>query len=58
MRQQVPVWLAVIVIVVVLAIVAGIYIHWGRPTPQEPQAPFLKGQPGQKPVMGPPTERK
>jgi len=65
MRQQVPMWLAVIVIVVVLAIVAGIYIRWGRPTPQEPQAPFLKGQPagpealpGQKPVMEPPVKQR
>jgi hypothetical protein len=41
-----------------LAIAIGVYVLRGRPTPQEPQAPFLKGQPGQKPVMGPPTERK
>jgi prepilin-type processing-associated H-X9-DG protein len=24
---------------------SAVYIRWGRPTPQEPQAPFLKGQP-------------
>ncbi|MER3501324.1 MAG: hypothetical protein IMHGJWDQ_000375 [Candidatus Fervidibacter sp.] len=63
MRQQVPAWLAVVVILVVLAIVVGVYIRWGRPTPQVPEAPFLKGQPagpyappGQRPVMGTPGQ--
>jgi len=62
MRQQVPTWVAVVAILVVLLIVVGVYIRWGRPAPQEPQAPFLKGQPagpeappGQRPVMGPPA---
>lgn len=63
MQKQVPTWLAVVVILVILLVVVGIYIRWSRPTTQEPQAPFLKGQPvgphapvGQKPVMGPPTK--
>lgn len=51
MRREVPTWLAVVVILVVLVVVLGFYLLRGRPTPQEPQAPFLKGQPGEKPVM-------
>jgi hypothetical protein len=58
MRREVPTWLAVVLILVVLAIVVGVYVLRGRPTPQEPQAPFLKGQPGQKPVMGPPAKQR
>jgi len=65
MRREVPTWLAVVLILVVLAIVVGVYVLRGRPTPQEPQAPFLKGQPagpeappGQRPVMEPPVERR
>lgn len=64
MRQQVPAWVAVVVILIVLAVIAGVYIRWGRPTPQEPQAPFLKGQPagpeappGQRPMMEPPVKQ-
>jgi len=58
MQREVPTWLAVVLVLVVLAVVVGVYIWRGRPTPQEPQAPFLKGQPagptappGQRPVM-------
>ncbi len=54
MQKQVPTWLAVVVILVVLAIVVVFYLWRAQPSPQEPQAPFLKGQPagpGQGPMM-------
>ncbi len=58
MQRQVPTWLAVVVILVVIGVIIGVYMWRGKPAPQEPQAPFLKGQPagpmappGQRPVM-------
>jgi len=38
MKQQVPTWLAAVIIVVVIAIVAGVYMIVGRPkTMQAPE---------------------
>jgi hypothetical protein len=58
MARLVPTWVAVVVILAVLAIAVGLFLWRGSSTPQEPQAPFLKGQPagptappGQRPVM-------
>jgi amino acid transporter len=35
MRREVPVWLAVVIIVVVLVVIAGIYAWLGSPRKQE-----------------------
>ncbi|GBD00114.1 hypothetical protein HRbin17_02650 [bacterium HR17] len=73
MKQQVPTWLAAVIIVVVIAIVAGIYAMFGRPkavqapegfqpgktaAPTRPQgAPGPMGGPGTGGTMAPAAPR-
>jgi flagellar basal body-associated protein FliL len=54
MRREVPVWLAVVIIVVVLVVIAGIYAWLGSPRRQEggtvakPPATVIPGQGAQQ----------
>lgn len=58
MQREVPIWVAVVAVIVVILIVAGIYWFMWRPRVQEgatppPGAPIFKAGPGlggEKPV--------
>ncbi len=57
-RQEVPVWVAVVVVLVIVGLFALWWWRGGQRQAQEPEAPFLKGQPagpgaapGQAPQM-------
>lgn len=58
MRREVPVWVAVVVVLVIVGLVAFWWWRSGQRQVQVPEAPFLKGQPagpgappGQAPQM-------
>lgn len=65
LQREVPIWLAVVAIVVFILVIAGIY--WMRQpriresTPPPPEAPFYKAGPGlggEKPVeLGKPSSK-
>jgi hypothetical protein len=44
MKQQVPTWLAAVIIVVVIAIVAGVYMIVGRPKTMQAPENFQPGK--------------